>query len=233
MPSFGLNHLVASLSRSSRNQVFAVAEEIILPVNTVLYEAGEVPEYLFFLNSGFASQVITLPENASAEVGLIGREGLVGHLALLGPGLSSSRCFMQSDGAGVRIPLPSFRRIFLDSEEVRDHVLAFTQAHTVANAYIAACNKLHDTETRLARWLLMVQDRLETDLLLLTQEFLAQMLGTRRMTVVTAAGALQRSGIIEYKRGHVRILQRQVLESAACECYGHIRSAYSGLYSSS
>jgi CRP-like cAMP-binding protein len=229
MPSIS-NRLFASLTSPARKQLGSLFRQVKLPVNRVLYGAGQRPVEIFFLAAGFASEVVDLDGSGSAEVGVVGYEGLVGSLALLGPAMTLGRCFMQAGGKGYAAPFPLVEQAFLYSEEIRTRVLEFVQGQTVTAAYLAACNKLHETEPRLARWLLMVQDRLETDLLPLRQEFLAQVLGTRRMTVTVAAGTLQRSGLIEYSRGQVRILDRPGLEAVACECYGRVKAVYDGLY---
>ncbi len=224
------NLLFASLKSPARKQLTSIFRRVDLPVDTMLYEAGEQPKEAFFIGSGFASQTIDLDDSGSAGVGLVGREGMVGSTALLGPAMLLGRCFMQAEGTGYAAPFPAMQEVFSSSEEIRTRILQFVQCQTTTGAYLAACNKLHETEARLARWLLMVQDRLETDLLPLSQEFLAQLLATRPMTVPIAARALQRSGFIEYSQGQIRILNRAELEAAACECYGHIKRAYDNLY---
>ena len=230
MPSAAANRLFASLPLPDQKQLLALSQAVDLPINTVLYEVGESVERAYLLTSGFASQVITVGDGGTAEVGIVGCEGLVGSTALLGRAIAPGRCFMQAAGAGHVVSFELMRQVFTSSPELRRRVLEFVQEQMLTGTYLTACNKLHDTEARFARWILMVQDRLETDLLPLTQEFLAQMLGTRRMTVTSAAGALQRSGLIEYKRGQIRILNRAQLEAAACECYRHIKELYDGLY---
>ena len=232
MPDAIGNRFLRSLTPSCRKDLQELFRAVDLPVNTPLYEDGQEVEEAFFLESGFASQVITVGNSGTVEVGIIGCEGVVSSTALLGRRLAPGRCFMQAPGAGFAIPFPSLQQAFAQSEEIRTRVLEFQQQQMLTGTYLSACNKLHDTEPRFARWLLMVQDRLETDVLPLTQEFLAQMLGTRRMTVTTVAGFLQQSGFIEYSRGQIRILNRTGLEDSACECYGHIKTLYDGLYRS-
>lgn len=221
--SLNSNALFVSLSLDSRETLLSASTDVDLPVYTVLCEAGHKPQDAFFLTSGFASLVITLPGAGSAEVGVIGREGVVGLMSLLGPASSQSECYMQASGHGYKMPMQRLESAFRESAEIRSCILDFAQQHVTMTSYLAACNKLHAAEPRLARWLLMVQDRLETDSLPLTQEFLAIMLGTRRMTVTTAAHSLQQLGLIEYKRGKVQILDRKRLEQAACECYRHLK----------
>jgi hypothetical protein len=140
-------------------------------------------------------------------------------LHLLGPGHVQTNCFMQIAGTGLRMRFIDFEHIFRRDEAVRGTVLRYVQFQSLVLSQIAACNRLHEVEERLARWLLMVSDRIGDSELRLTQEFLSQMLGARRSTVTLVAGTLQRSGLIEYSRGEVKILDRAGLERAACECY--------------
>ena len=126
---------------------------------------------------------------------------------------------MQVAGSGWQIPLPALRELFLHSEEIRSRILQCIQQQALTTTQVAACNTAHEAESRLARWLLMVQDRTQEDTFQLTQDFLAQMLGARRTTVALAAGTLQHSGFIEYSRGRVTILSRENLKTAACDCY--------------
>jgi hypothetical protein len=160
-----------------------------------------------------------MKEGEAAEVGLVGREGMAEALHLLGPGHVQTNCFMQIAGTGLRMRFIDFEHIFRRDEAVRGTVLRYVQFQSLVLSQIAACNRLHEVEERLARWLLMVSDRIGDSELRLTQEFLSQMLGARRSTVTLVAGTLQRSGLIEYSRGEVKILDRAGLERAACECY--------------
>ena len=227
------NLLLDALPPASRNQILALAREVDLPLRESLIEPAEPIQYAYFMTSGIASVVIELAEGGTAEVGLIGNEGFVGALDLLGPATTPSRCFIQMPGTAYRIPFAAMRALFLESQDIRMRVLELVQQQTMTVSQLAACNNLHEVEPRLARWLLMVQDRVQETTLHLTQEFLAQMLGTQRTTVVMAAGALQRSGLIEYKRGRVDILSRENLESAACECYGVSQRLLKNLYRTS
>ncbi len=137
---------------------------------------------------------------------------------------------MQLDGTALRIPLQELRKVFRSSEEVRSRILEFVQEQALSVSQVAGCNRLHEAEARLARWLLMARDRTQSDLLHFTQEFLAMMLGAQRTTVTMVAGGLQRSGLIEYHRGQVKILDRQNLEDAACDCYQITKNLYQNLY---
>jgi CRP-like cAMP-binding protein len=174
--------------------------------------------------------VTPLAEGESAEVAFIGKEGIVGSLYLLGPAVLPSRCVMQLEGSALRIGLSVLKSVFDSSIEVRKRILEFVQEQAATTGQIAGCNRLHNVEQRLARWLLMAQDRTNADSLHFTQEYLGEMIGSLRTTVTTIAGELQRRGLIEYQRGHIKILNRHALESAACDCYRVIRELYSNLY---
>jgi len=138
---------------------------------------------------------------------------------------------MQLEGSGLRIPISELRKAFAVSPEIRERLLEFLQEQMMILSQVAGCHRLHEAEERLARWLLMVQDCSQSDVLGLTQEFLGMMLGSRRTTVGTAAGALQAKGLIDYQRGRIKIVDRQGLEEAACDCYQVAKELYSGLYS--
>lgn len=165
-----------------------------------------------------------------AEVGIVTREGFPEALHLLGPALVHTRGFMQIAGTGLRMSFKAFEQQFLEQESLSRLILRLVQYQSLTLGQLAACNRLHEVEERLARWLLMVQDRIGDPHIPLTQEFLANMLGTRRSTVTIIAGTMQRSGLIEYKRGHVKILDRPGLESIACECYRITHKLFFGLY---
>lgn len=214
----------------SRQKVEAYCVEVDLPVNEVLYHPETTPKYAYILTSGVASVVTSTEEGGTAEVGLLGNEAVAGALHLLGPAKISTNCYMQLGGAGLRLPLSDLKKLFLSNEDVNQRLLEFAQVQMVSLSQLAGCNRLHDGEERLARWLLMAQDRVHSDVLDLTQEFLAAMLGSRRTTVTIVAGMLQRSGLIEYSRGRVRILDREGLRSASCDCYQVIHDLYVDLY---
>jgi len=230
MSSPSKNLFLASLTPESHDHLHNRSTAVSLPLRTVLYEAERAPDFAYFMTSGMASVVTTMAQGDSAEVAIIGSEGIVGSMHILGSAPDQTRCFMQLSGSALRIPLSQFREAFRSSEEIRDRVLEFVQHQSLSVSQIAACNRLHGAEERLARWLLMVRDRIESDTLNLTQEFMAEMLGAQRTTVTMVAGTLQVSGLIEYRRGHVRIVSRENLEDAACDCYQVTKRLYSGLY---
>lgn len=213
------NLLLTMLPFEQRAQLLRLLEPIAMPVPTVIFEPERTPHYAHFLTSGLASIVTYMKEGEAAEVGLVGHEGVPEALHLLGPALVQTNCFMQVAGTGLRMRFKDLEALFQRDEALRRALLRFVQFQNVVIGQIAACNRLHEIEERLARWLLMVSDRIESPDLHLTQEFLSQMLGARRSTVTLVAGSLQRSGMIEYSRGDVRILDREGLESTSCECY--------------
>jgi CRP-like cAMP-binding protein len=204
--------------------------EVDLPLRKSLYEPGIVPMYAYFMTSGIASVVALMENGGMAEVGLIGREGVVGSFHLLGPAKVSTSCFIQLEATALRIRFADLVNFFRTNDEVRERLLEFVQEQAVSLSQLAGCNRLHDNEERLARWLLMAQDRTQSETLNFTQEFLAMMLGSRRTTVTLIAGLLQRRGLVKYQRGKVRILDRAELEAAACDCYQITKELYAGLY---
>jgi len=224
------NRLLETLSPVSQRQVMALCTPVALPVRMSLYQPGQTLPYAYFLTSGIASVVTSTEEGQSTEVAMIGREGVVGGLHLLGPGKVSTVCFMQAEGSALRIDFPRLQEIFLESAEVRARVLEFVQEQAITVAQIAGCHRLHSAEQRLALWLLMAADRLGSDTLNFTQEFLAEMMGTRRTTVTAVATSLQRQGLIQYQRGRITLLSRPRLETAACYCYQVTKGLYAQLY---
>jgi len=194
-------------------------EFIQTPQHHILHEAGEKIEFAYFLNEGMASLVVLTSDGRSVEVAIVGREGIVG--TPLGVGLRRSpyRSIMQIPGNGVRIKSDTLEEQLQALPELRLSLNRYVLVQGLQIAQIAACNRLHEIEQRLARWLLMCQDRVGCEFLPVTHEFLAQMLGTGRPSVSLAAGILQKAGTIENLRGTVKILNRKELESAACECY--------------
>jgi len=199
-------------------------EPVELPQQTILFEPTEKIDFAYFPNEGMTSLVIVVKDGRSVEVGMVGREGMVGTPLVAGMRSGPWRAIMQIAGSGLRIRSEVLRDALLDAPHLRLTLNRYALCQGLEVAQIAACNRLHEIEQRLARWLLMCQDRVDSAFLPLTQEFLAEMLGTGRPTVSLASGMLQRAGLIENVRGTVRILNRKQLESAACECYGMIQN---------
>ncbi|MDQ2833962.1 MAG: Crp/Fnr family transcriptional regulator [Acidobacteriota bacterium] len=224
------NLFLSSLSLPARESLLAASTAVSMPIRTSLNEAEQPPAFAFFLTSGIASVVTSMPDGGSAEVGLIGPEGVACSLHLLGPSMVSTRCFIQIEATALRIPFPKLQKAFRASEEIRVRLLEFVQAQAVSLGQLAGCHRLHEAEQRLSRWLLEAHDRVQSDELTLTQEFLAMMLGSRRTTVTAVAGSLQRSGLIEHSRGRVKILDRKKLEATACPCYKVTQHLLTNLY---
>jgi CRP-like cAMP-binding protein len=198
-------------------------ESMELESHRVLHEAHEALQDVYFPNDGLLSLVVVLADGKTVEAGIVGKEGLVGIPAIAGLSRSPLREVVQIAGDGLRIPAATLRELLATTPELHHELERFSVVLGLQVAQTAACNRLHEVEKRLARWLLMAQDRVRSELLPITHDFLATMLGTDRPSVSLAAGVLQKAGMIEYSRGSVKILNRAELEKAACECYGVIR----------
>jgi CRP-like cAMP-binding protein len=225
------NLLLGSLSQKNRSYLASRMRTVTLGAREVLYEPDETPKFAHFLTSGMASVVISMPSGAGTEVGIWGKEGMVESFHLLGNARIPTRCFVQVEGTALRMPFRDLQREFHENEELRECILQSVQSQAAIFAQLAACNRLHEAEERLARWFLMVRDRIENDTFYLTQEILAVMLGSRRTTVTAAAGTLQRKGLIRYSRGRIHIVDPFGLEKEACECYSTVRDIYKNFYS--
>ena len=224
------NILIDSLPEESRRRLLGQLRPTDLPVKTSLYEPEDTPKYVHFVTSGLASIVTAMMDGSTTEVATVGREGMPQGLHLLGRAAVPTRCFMQIGGTGLRMEFREFVKLFDEDAAVRKAVLAYCQYQSLMISQVAGCNRLHDVEGRLARWLLIVEDRTGDPVLKLTQEFLAQMIGSKRTTVTAVAGALQDRELIEYSRGVVRVLNRVGMERASCECYPITRGLLEGLY---
>jgi CRP-like cAMP-binding protein len=223
------NVILLSLPDEEYNLLRPHLEPAELPQYQILHEPAEKIDFAYFLNQGMTSLVALSADGRSVEVGIVGREGMVGMSIAVGLLRGTFRAIMQMSGSGVRIRSEIFQQVLLCASTLQSEVSRFALMHGMQVAQLAACNRLHDIEQRLARWLLMCQDRVDSPLLPLTHEFLAQMLGTGRPSVTLAAGALENAGVIENLRGTVKVLNRKGLEQAACECYGVIQNFNGGL----
>jgi len=213
------NKILLQLSQSECSVLFAKLEYIQLPVRTVLNEATETIKYAYFINDGLASVLSMIMDGRSVEVGLCGNEGFVGLPLVAGYKTSHTRIIMQVGGSAYRIKAKDLLAALRDCSKLATSLNRYMQQLALQASQVAACNRLHEIEERLARWLVMSQDRLGGNMVPLTQEFLAHMLGTRRASVTIAAGVLQKAGLISYQRGALKIESRVKLEAAACECY--------------
>jgi CRP-like cAMP-binding protein len=220
------NHLIALLPRSDRTRLLAACEPTQLVLSEVLCEAGKPTRYAYFPTGGFISLITLVADHPGLEVGMVGREGMVGAQLALGVVTSPLRALVQGSGAALRIGTKAFRAELASSASLRHHLDRYLYVLMAQLATSAACLRFHQIGPRLARWLLMTQDRAQADTFHVTQEFLAYMLGVRRVGITAAATALQRSGLIEYTRGELTVLDRGRLEHAACTCYERDRQAY-------
>lgn len=220
------NWVLSQLSDASYGSLQRYFTPFELQVGATLSEAGKPAEYVYFPLSGFVSICVLTESGDSVEVATIGQEGLVNSAPLLDQPQPSHVATVQGDGTALRI------RASLLREELRKDPSLFFLVHQATYlemqqmAQNAVCNRVHSVEQRLARWLLTASDHMQSSKLLLTQEFLAHMLGARRSTVTIAAGDLQRAGLMSYTRGKIQILNREGLEKASCECYRTLRSAF-------
>ena len=218
------NEILLCLKINERNQILPKLEKVRLKLHQVLHEPGETIESGYFINSGLISVLAVQPDGKSVEVGLIGREGFVGLPLLVGYSSSPTRTIVQGDATAFRCDVQTLRALIKQFPELDQHLHRFGQKLAMQTMQIAACNRLHDVEQRLARRFMMSQDRILSDKLPLTHALLADMLGTRRASITVAAGILQKAGLISYTRGSVTILKRPELEEAACDCYGVVQS---------
>jgi CRP-like cAMP-binding protein len=214
------NRLLAGLPPEDMAQLIRHLEPVTLPKKRILYEVGAPLEHIYFIEEGLASVLTTMEDGASSEVGMVGPEGVIGVSALLGGKTSAQHVVMQLPGKGHHIAAKRCKCVFDESPRVRAVLLRFIEDLLNLSSQTAGCNRLHSVEQRSARWLLMASDRVGSNVLPLTQEFLAAMLGVRRSGVSEAASELQRSGLIRYRRGEITIIDRAGLEKTACECYG-------------
>ncbi|HXC29537.1 MAG TPA: Crp/Fnr family transcriptional regulator [Stellaceae bacterium] len=214
------NRLLAGLTAEDLAQLIEHLEPVLLPKKRVLYEVGAPLDHIYFIEEGLASVLTTMEDGASSEVGMVGPEGLIGVSALLGGSVSAQHVVMQLPGRGHHIAAKRCKSVFDESPRVRRVLLRFIEDLLNLSSQTAGCNRLHSVEQRSARWLLMASDRVSSNVLPLTQEFLAAMLGVRRSGVSEAMSELQRSGLVRYRRGEITIIDRAGLERTACECYG-------------
>ncbi len=217
------NEILLSLPLKECEAVLPRLEFVRLKLHQVLHEAGETLKSAYFCNSGMFSVLNVMPDGKSVEVGLIGKEGFSGTPLVAGFRTSHTRTVVQAEATAFRIDADALRAVLPKCPTLERQLNRYVQLQAVQVTQIAACNRLHEVNERLARWLLMTQDRVGSQDLPLTQEFLAQMLGTRRASVTVSAGALQHAGLIAYTRGSVTILDRRRLERASCDCYASLQ----------
>ena len=217
------NEILLSLPSTESDLLFSKLEFVRLKTHHVLHEPGDTLKSAYFCNSGLVSILSVFPDGKSVEVGLIGKEGFIGAPLVAGFRTAPTRAVAQIEGSVFRIDGEALMGLLHECPKLERKLQQFSQVMAVQTTQIAACNRLHEVNERLARWLLMSADRLGSNSVPLTQELIAQMLGTRRSSVTVAAGMLQKAGLIAQTRGDVRIVDRRKLEAAACECYSIMR----------
>jgi CRP-like cAMP-binding protein len=220
------NRLLEALPSSDRRRMLAECETVELAFAEVLYTPRERLSHVYFPIGSFISLIMAVDASTSLEVGLVGDEGMFGTPIVLGVDMSPVRAVVQGAGPALRMTAPAFCRELARSQALQRETDRFIFVQMCQLAQTAACTRFHVVEARLARWLLMTQDRAHADRFHVTQEFLALMLGVRRVGVTNAASALQARHLIQYKRGDVTVLDRRGLKSASCACYRADRDAY-------
>jgi CRP-like cAMP-binding protein len=222
-PSPQQNHLLAALPAAVRDRLFPQLEPATLPLGKVLYEPGDVLRYVYFPTDAIVSLLYVMENGASAEISVVGNEGIIGVALFMGGESTPSRAVVQSAGAAYRLQGHLLKEEFNRHGELTLLMLRYTQALITQMAQTAVCNRHHSIDQQLCRWLLLSLDRLPGDTLDMTQELIANMLGVRREGVTDAAGKLQKENVIEYRRGHIKVLDRARLESLSCECYAVVK----------
>lgn len=218
------NKVLATLPKEEYQRLRASLEPVTLTFADVLHEPGELMRHIYFPNAGLLVSLLTLVENRMVlEIGLVGNEGIVGLPLALGISRSSVRAVAQGTGTAMRMESSRFSEALQTCPALQHALQRYTHALIAQITQTAACNRFHQVEARLARWLLMASDRLQSELLRFTHEWLADLLGVRRVGVTVAASALQQRGLIQYSRGNITILNRDGLKATACECYQKIK----------
>lgn len=223
------NRLLAALPEAELHHWEPLLELVDLPLGKVLYEPGCKVSHVYFPVSAIVSLLYVLEDGSSAEIAVVGREGLVGVSVFMGGETTPSQAVVQSAGVGFRMKSDQLLLAFRRSGPVLHLLLRYTQALITQMAQTAVCNRHHTLDQQLCRWLLLSQDRLQGCELVMTQELIANMLGVRREGVTEAAGRLQHDGLIRYQRGHITILDRAGLERRTCECYAVVKAEYERL----
>jgi CRP-like cAMP-binding protein len=223
------NRLLALLPRKERQRFIALCKPFELVLGTVLCEPGDATRHVYFPTEGFISLLTLIDGKPALEVGMVGREGMLGAQVALGVVTAPLYALVQGKGMAWRIDSRAFQRELAENAALRRGLNRYVYVLMAQLASAAACLRFHQIGPRLARWLLMSQDRADADEFRVTHEFLAYMLGVRRVGITAAAGALQRRGLIEYHRGDLKVLDRHGLEAAACTCYAEDQKAYADL----
>ena len=223
------NHLLAALPAA---ELARISEGIVIapmPLGHVLYESGDEMRHVYFPTTSIVSLLYVMEDGSSAEIAIVGNEGIVGISLFMGGETTPSRAIVQSAGQAFRVASKILKEEFRRAGPVQHVLLRYTQALITQMSQTAVCNRHHSVEQQLCRWLLMSLDRLASNELSMTQELIANMLGVRREGVTESAGKLQKLGLIEYSRGHIKVLDRPALEAHACECYQVVKTEFERL----
>jgi CRP-like cAMP-binding protein len=223
------NHLLAALPEADYARLLPDLELIPMPLGWAIYESGGHMAYLYFPTTSIVSLLYVMETGASAEIAITGNEGLVGIALFMGGESTPSRAVVQSAGYGYRVKASVLKREFELGGHLQHLALRYTQALITQMAQTAVCNRHHALDQQLCRWLLLSLDRLQGNELLMTQKLIANMLGVRREGVAEAAGKLQADGLIQYRRGHIKVLDRAKLEQRVCECYAVVKKEFDRL----
>jgi len=223
------NHLLAALPHAEAQRWLPLLEPVDLPLGEVLYESGITLSHVYFPTTAIISLLYVMENGASAEIAVVGNEGIVGISLFMGGESTSSRAVVQSAGKGFRLKAQLMKQEFNRAGPVLHLLLRYTQALITQMSQTAVCNRHHSLDQQLCRWLLLSLDRLEGNQLVMTQELIANMLGVRREGVTEGALKLQHAGLIQYARGHITVLDRAALEERSCECYSVVKKEYNRL----
>ena len=223
MPGPKDNHLLAALSVTELRRIRRKLDLVDMPLGEVVYESGRHQAHVYFPTTCIVSLLYVLENGASAEIAVVGHEGMVGVSLFMGGETTPSRAVVQSAGEAYRLPGQVMKDEFTRGGAMQHLMLRYTQSLITQMAQTAVCNRHHSVDQQLCRWLLLSIDRLPSPEITMTQELIANMLGVRREGVTEAAGKLQKAGVIMYRRGHIQVLDRPRLESMSCECYDVVR----------
>lgn len=223
------NHLLAALPKNVYERLYPHLESVPMPLGEVIYEPGAHVEHVYFPTNCIVSLLYVLENGASAEIAIVGNEGIVGISLFMGGETTPSRAVIQSAGFCYRLKATLLMREFKKGGPVLQLLLRYTQALITQMAQTAVCNRHHSLDQQLCRWLLLSLDRLQSNNLTMTQELIANMLGVRREGVTDAAGKLQHAGLINYSRGHITVIDRPGLEALVCECYAVVKKEFDRL----
>ena len=227
------NQLLRALPQEELGRLLPSLTRVAFALGDIVYEPGQQLEYVCFPTTSVVSLLYTMEDGATAEMGLVGNDGLVGIALLLGGNTTPNRAVAQVAGGAWRMKASALQQEFSTSEPFQRLLLRYTQAMITQISQTAVCNRLHSMEKRLCRWLLLTHDRVQANEIFMTQEFISNMLGSRRESVTVAAGRLQDIGLIDYARGHITIIDRIGLERSVCECYRIVKDETDRLLQSS